>query len=635
MARNNPYNNLPEDIRKILTENDFDADFYLTLYPDVKYSHMDAVTHFSLYGYKEGRQYRSRKSGQISNFTPTLPPLKNQAPKKQTSLHERIELLNTRHKYNVYSAVSKPSVIIPTLWKVPHLTQPLLNVLLQNTIEVIVVWTNKSINPSLDPRIKIVPYDSPVFNYSRALNMGAVEATGDFLIFLNDDIVIPNTQWITTLIEEINKDNTLEVVSPIILNPNGSIQRSGACLNIHNKTPAIITCNEDFTETRPFQVIGGPALCVRKDAFTHFDEDFILYCSDDAFCLDKKCAVVGSSRIIHHQSSTTNTTLNKVTNDNHIFYEKYGFKLLRAYPETKDFIKPVVIVKESVKSVVISKPDHYGDIAFAKDALEEVRNIFPSATFHIICNTFAIPLFKEMGFTSIFPYDSYEEGGSGAKVRQPLPEQRQAISSLYPDIAIHMRGDTTGLDIISQTNPLFTVSHLPSTDFYCAMETDKSMRWNLLKLIHSIPVISSKNYQKVEKSIVGIHPFGSVSDKQYPLDSLKRIISWLKERQIPVLLFCAPNQRELVKDWGVPLAEPIPMEKYGEEVAKQCGVYLGMDSGPTHFVAQMGVPTVQIIGNQAPVDHIISQGPYVTGIHRTASISDILSAIGRSLRLYH
>ena len=635
MARNNPYNNLPEDIRKILAENDFDADFYLTLYPDVKHSHMDATTHFSLYGYKEGRQYRSRKNEQTNYLTQINPPLKNGAPKKQASLHERIELLNTRHKYSVYSTVSRPSIIIPTLWKVPHLTQPLLDILLQNNIEVIVVWTNKSISPSLDSRIKIVSYDSPTFNYSHALNMGAIEATGDFLIFLNDDIVIPNTQWITTLIEEINKDNTLEVVSPIILNPDRSIQRSGAHLNTHNKTPAIVTCNEDFTETRPFQVIGGPALCVRKEAFTHFDEDFILYCSDDAFCLDKKCAVVGSSRIIHHQGSTINTTVNKVTNDTSIFYEKYGFKSLKAYPETKGFIKPVVIVKESVKSVVISKPDHYGDIAFAKDALEEVRNIFPSATFHIICNTFAIPLFKEMGFTSIFPYDSYEEGGSGAKVRQPLPEQRQAISSLCPDIAIHMRGDTTGLDIISQTNPLFTVSHLPSTDFYCAVETDKSMRWNLLKLIHSIPVISSKNYQKVEKSIIGIHPFGSIPDKQYPLDSLKRIISWLKERQISVLLFCAPNQRELVRDWGVPLAEPIPMEKYGEEVAKQCGVYLGMDSGPTHFVAQMGIPTVQIIGNQAPVDHIISQGPYVTGIHRTASISDILSAIGRSLRLYH
>lgn len=635
MARNNPYNNLPEDIRKILVENDFDTDFYLTLYPDVKHSCMDATTHFSLYGYKEGRQYRSRKNEQTNYLTQINPPLKNGAPKKQASLHERIELLNTRHKYSVYSTVSRPSIIIPTLWKVPHLTQPLLDILLQNNIEVIVVWTNKSISPSLDSRIKIVSYDSPTFNYSHALNMGAIEATGDFLLFLNDDIIIPNTQWINILIEEINKDSTLEVVSPIILNPDGSIQRSGAYLNTHTKTLAIVTYNEDFTETRPFQVIGGPALCIRKEAFTHFDEDFILYCSDDAFCLDKKCAVVGSSRIIHHQNSTTNTILNKVTNDNHIFYEKYGFKLLKAYPETKDFIKPVVIVKESVKSVVISKPDHYGDIAFAKDTLEEVRNIFPSATFHIICNTFAIPLFKEMGFTSIFPYDSYEEGGSGAKVRQPLPEQRQAISSLCPDIAIHMRGDTTGLDIISQTNPLFTVSHLPSTDFYCAVETDKSMRWNLLKLIHSIPVISSKNYQKVEKSIVGIHPFGSIPDKQYPLDSLKRIISWLKERQISVLLFCAPNQRELVRDWGVPLAEPIPMEKYGEEVARQCGVYLGMDSGPTHFVAQMGIPTVQIIGNQAPVDHIISQGPYVTGIHRTASISDILSAIGRSLRLYH
>ena len=58
-------------------------------------------------------------------------------------------------------------------------------------------------------------------------NRGALETTGEFLVFLNDDIeVLPG--WLETLVETADRHPDAGAVGSLILFPNGSIQEAGA-----------------------------------------------------------------------------------------------------------------------------------------------------------------------------------------------------------------------------------------------------------------------------------------------------------------------------------------------------------------------------------------------------------------------
>lgn len=49
------------------------------------------------------------------------------------------------------------------------------------------------------PQLRVVPYEGP-FNFSEKCNMGALAATGDILVFLNDDIEVIDPNWIEVLV---------------------------------------------------------------------------------------------------------------------------------------------------------------------------------------------------------------------------------------------------------------------------------------------------------------------------------------------------------------------------------------------------------------------------------------------------
>jgi glycosyltransferase involved in cell wall biosynthesis len=129
------------------------------------------------------------------------------------------------------------SVIIPT--DSPTRAQICLRDLPRSTkypdLEIVIV-TNSRLLESLrsletpDATARFVPYDKP-FNFSDKCNLGAEAATGERLIFFNDDVEATQPGWIQNLIEPLENPE-VGAVAPKLLYETGKIQHAGLVMGV-------------------------------------------------------------------------------------------------------------------------------------------------------------------------------------------------------------------------------------------------------------------------------------------------------------------------------------------------------------------------------------------------------------------
>jgi GT2 family glycosyltransferase len=74
-------------------------------------------------------------------------------------------------------------------------------------------------------RLRVVPNPGP-FNFSRAINLGAIRARGDYLLLLNDDTEVINGDWIERLLM-YGEDPGIGAVGAKLLFSDGRIQHCG------------------------------------------------------------------------------------------------------------------------------------------------------------------------------------------------------------------------------------------------------------------------------------------------------------------------------------------------------------------------------------------------------------------------
>jgi GT2 family glycosyltransferase len=94
--------------------------------------------------------------------------------------------------------------------------------------------------------VKFVVYDEK-FNFSKKCNAGALAASGDIFIFLNDDMEIRTPDWIESMLGFL-EDPTIGLVGPLLLFDNYMVQSAG-----HTSAPP-----GHFARDLPPSVAGGP-----------------------------------------------------------------------------------------------------------------------------------------------------------------------------------------------------------------------------------------------------------------------------------------------------------------------------------------------------------------------------------------
>ena len=215
---------------------------------------------------------------------------------------------------------------------------------------------------SQNSKIKIVRSKEREFNYSKLNNYGAKHATGDFYLFMNNDVEILSTNdWLQLLVGTANRKDVGAVGGKLIY-PDGTIQHAGVVLNFtgiaghvnaHMRNNAVGYFGRIMIQQN-FSAVTGALLMVSKKNFEDangFDEDFPVAYNDIDFCL--KLLSLGKVNVY----------------DPYVTAYHYESKT-RGYEDTKEkkerLNNDTLRLKDKWKDV-FNRPDPYFNINFRND----------------------------------------------------------------------------------------------------------------------------------------------------------------------------------------------------------------------------------------------------------------------------
>ena len=146
-----------------------------------------------------------------------------------------------------------------------------------------------------DPRVRFVEHNIR-FNFSALVNYGVTVATGEYIVLMNNDVTVINSDWLSAMLEH-GQRKEIGVVGAKLLYPHGtiqhaglSIQQSGYIAHLHKHHPAESKgyMNRLICVQNVSAVTG--ALCLFKTSLhkklNGFDEDrFKIAFNDVDFCL--------------------------------------------------------------------------------------------------------------------------------------------------------------------------------------------------------------------------------------------------------------------------------------------------------------------------------------------------------------
>jgi GT2 family glycosyltransferase len=157
--------------------------------------------------------------------------------------------------------------------------------------------------------------------FAGGCNLAAIQARGEFLVFLNDD-ARPEPAWLDNLITSARVHPDAGAVTSRVHNPDGSLQEAGARILADATGMAIGLGAEilpiELSEARPVDFGGAEALLVRRELFEElggFDQAYDpAYFEDVDLCLRLRAAgwnivYEPSAVVIHHHSLSTNEDL--------------------------------------------------------------------------------------------------------------------------------------------------------------------------------------------------------------------------------------------------------------------------------------------------------------------------------------
>jgi len=222
----------------------------------------------------------------------------------------------------------KVSIIIPTRCQapkgggIPYLVRCVESIVQKSTYkehEILVLDRNqmpKAIETQLESlggrRIR---YSEP-FNWSRVNNLGARQAAGSHLLFLNDDVEVVTPDWLECLLE-YSQQAEIGAVGAKLLFPDGRLQHAGVFIlrgspghpyyGAPGDEPGYFYSN---VVPRNYSAVTGACLMTRAEVFGAiggFDEAFFLNYNDVDYCLKvirggRRVVCTPFARLLHHEA---------------------------------------------------------------------------------------------------------------------------------------------------------------------------------------------------------------------------------------------------------------------------------------------------------------------------------------------
>jgi GT2 family glycosyltransferase len=210
-----------------------------------------------------------------------------------------------RIRYCLPAALPHVTIIIPTRDRVDLLSRCVESIRSRSTYKAfdILIIDNGSSTPEFqayserarrDSRISILRIDEP-FNFSRLNNLGAAQARGELLCFLNNDTEVISPDWLEEMVSLAGREE-IGAVGATLYHPDDTIQHAGITLGLggiaahrYRGLPRGEAGTAGLLAlTQAVSAVSAACLMVRKSVFDEvggFDEALAVAYNDVDFCL--------------------------------------------------------------------------------------------------------------------------------------------------------------------------------------------------------------------------------------------------------------------------------------------------------------------------------------------------------------
>ncbi len=292
--------------------------------------------------------------------------------------------------------------------------------------------------------------------------------------------------------------------------------------------------------------------------------------------------------------------------------------------------------------VLVMRPDHLGDVVFSFPALWALRERLPEARIDILVSPAARPLLQSdpkrplwMGILEHqAPWLRRPKGRrfsptSAWTVAQMLRRRCRELGGVY-DLAIDFRGDfhyvlaarlagvrylvgrgITGLgfllDVEGEEVP---GRHQVESNLYLIeqagfgpIETANPELWLSREEREQGRALLAARRVDPERILVGLHPGAGAKTKRWGADRYGRLIErMVRELNVQVLVLGGPEDEEEIQTalaglrWAtaarrvIDLGGRLPDLRAFMAVVRECTLFIGNDSGPSHIASALGVP---------------------------------------------
>lgn len=212
-----------------------------------------------------------------------------------------------RPRYTFDSAWPKVSIVIPTKDHIDLLSTCLNSVFEKTAYDgeyEVIVTENNSTEPETfayyeqleneHSNVRVVRWPGTGFNYSAICNFGAQHASGDILLFLNNDTEVISPDWLTSMVGFFARPE-VGVVGAKLLYRDGLVQHGGIWVSpggCHYFNQRCGAAENGYMETlqNPFDcpAITGACQMIRRSVFERiggFNEDLVVVLNDVDLCL--------------------------------------------------------------------------------------------------------------------------------------------------------------------------------------------------------------------------------------------------------------------------------------------------------------------------------------------------------------
>jgi ADP-heptose:LPS heptosyltransferase/GT2 family glycosyltransferase len=330
------------------------------------------------------------------------------------------------------------------------------------------------------------------FNWARFNNRAVEAASGEFLLFLNDDVEIIEPGWLEALLEHGQRPE-VAIVGPMLLWPNRTIQSAGVFLthtvgierhafrNAADGDPGYFGL---ALSQRNAIAVNGACLLTRRDVFERlggFNEAHRVVNNETDYCLKAwregmLTVFTPYSKLIHHERSTRQN-IEGEDYDSRDFEEQWRALFADGDPYhhpllSKDFdcftpeLEPLRAVRpghplarrEAIRSILLVKLDHIGDCITAFPAIRRLKEAFPHASLRVLASNWTKSIWPLAKVDEVIEFDFFHTRADQG-IRELTEKELQALGErLAPyrfDLAVDLRRHPETRNILRHTGARF------------------------------------------------------------------------------------------------------------------------------------------------------------------------------------